>query len=226
MRLTSLLFVLSACSGSAKPTAPPPGGGSDNGSDTTAITPGGGSSDTGNCTEPKPAPDSVCQRDCGPPVASAGDPPPPWRWVTPDEAAARGTGGCPICLPPDATIATPAGDVPLSALAAGDTVWSTDKAGRRIAVPIARVDSTTAPREHALVVIELADGRTIAASPGHPTADARTLGSLAVGHSLDGAKVIGVRYRPFGEARTFDLLPASPTRAYWANGVLVGSTLR
>jgi hypothetical protein len=218
MRLTSLLFVFAACSGSPKPDS--------TGSNTTAITPGGGSSDNGNCTEPKPAPESVCQQDCGPPVVSANETPPAWRWVTPDEAAARANGGCPRCLPPDATIATPTGEVPLSALVAGDIVWSTDVAGRRIAVPIARVDSTTAPREHALVVIELADGRAIAASPGHPTADARKLGELGVGDSLDGAKVIGVRYRPFGEARTFDLLPASVTRAYWANGVLLGSTLR
>ena len=222
MRLTSLLFVLAACSGSPKQTPPgPPQPGS--GSDTAT---GGGSSDTGNCTEPRPAPDSVCQQDCGPPVASAGDPPAARRWVTPDEAAARGKGGCPICLPPDARIATPAGEIAMSALVAGDTVWSTDDTGKRIAVPIVRVGSTHAPREHALVVIVLADGREIAASPGHPTADARRLGSLAVGDSLDGATVIGVRHRPFGSARTYDLLPASSTRAYWANGVLVSSTLR
>lgn len=224
MRLTSLLFIFAACSGTPKqtpPGPPQPGSGSD-----TAITTGGGSSDTGNCTEPRPAPDSVCQQDCGPPVASAGDPPPPWRWVTPDEAEARGNGGCPRCLPPDARIATPTGEIAMSALVAGDTVWSTDELGHRIAVPVVRTGSMTAPREHALVVIELADGREVAASPGHPTADARTLGSLVAGDSLDGATVVGVRYRAFGSARTYDLLPASPTRTYWANGVLVGSTLR
>ncbi|MBA3818583.1 MAG: hypothetical protein H0X17_06795 [Deltaproteobacteria bacterium] len=203
--------LLAACSATSKPDRPPP-----------PSTAGSNA----NCTAPAPAPDSVCLQDCGPPVSSEGDPVPGWRWVTPAEAASRQQHGCPICLPPDALIATPRGEVPVSSLVAGSIVWSTDEAGRRIAVPVVAVGSTPAPRDHGLVVVGLADGREVTASPGHPTADARALGTLVIGDVIDGSTVIVVKRRAFGEQRTFDVLPASPTRAYWANGVLLASTLR
>lgn len=215
--IAALAFV-AACSGSSKTsstTQPPPTG---SGTDPGAT--------TGNCTDPKPTPDSVCQQDCGEPVAQATDPPRQWRWVSKEDAERRAIGGCPICLPPDAQIATPSGDIAVGSLVAGAIVWSMDDQGRRIAVPVVRVGSTATPREHVLMVLELADGREVSGSPGHPTADARQLGTLVVGDSLDGAKVVGIRRRPYGERRTFDLLPASATRAYWADGVLLSSTLR
>ncbi len=165
-------------------------------------------------------------QDCGPPVARETDPPPAWQWLSPADAENRKKFGCPRCLPPEAMIATPTGPVPIGSLVAGGLVWSTDERGRRIAVPILRVGSTPAPRDHALVVIDLADGREVTASPGHPTADARALGTLLVGDSLDGSRIVAVRLRPFGEQRTFDLLPASATRQYWVDGVLMSSTLR
>ncbi len=123
-------------------------------------------------------------------------------------------------------IATPRGDVPMSSLTAGAIVWSTDERGNRVAVPIVHVGSTPAPREHTLVVVELADRRVVRGSAGHPTADGRVLGSLAVGTTLDGARVTAVHRQPFGGERTYDLLPASATRAYWADDVLLTSTLR
>ena len=209
------IVIAAACSGSSKPAAPPapPSGGS-------------GSASDANCTDPKPAPDSVCLQDCGPPVVRDTDPPPAWRWVSPADVENRAKFGCPRCLPPDAMIATPRGDVPMSSLTAGAIVWSTDAHGNRVAVPIVHVGSMPAPHEHTLVVIELADGRVVRGSAGHPTADGRMLGSLAIGAMLDGARVTAVWSQPFGGERTYDLLPASTTRAYWADGVLLTSTLR
>jgi hypothetical protein len=55
--------------------------------------------------------------------------------------------------------------------------------------------------------------------------DGRPLSSLSSGDTLDGARVTGVSVVPYGGERTFDLLPAGPTGAYWADGVLLGSTL-
>lgn len=179
-----------------------------------------------NCTTPRPNPEAKCVQDCGPPVVREGDPPPPWRWLTPEEVAAREQGGCPRCLPPGAAIATPAGDIAVGALVAGTLVWSIDERGHRVAVPVVRVGSVRTPPSHALVVLELSDGRTVAASAGHPTADGRLVGALEPGDSLDGARVVSVGSRAHGGALTFDLLPASPTRAYWADGVLLTSTLR
>lgn len=178
-----------------------------------------------NCTTPRPNAEATCVQDCGPPVAREGDPPPAWRWLTPEEVTAREQGGCPRCLPPDAVIATPAGDVAVHDLVAGALVWSLDDQGRRVAVPVVRVGSVATPPSHELVVVELSDGRTVRASAGHPTADGRTVGALAPGDTLDGARVIAVGHRLHDARATFDLLPASSTRAYWADGVLLTSTL-
>ncbi|CAN5911176.1 hypothetical protein BH11MYX3_BH11MYX3_03720 [soil metagenome] len=207
--LTLVSILVGACSGSPTPApAPPP------------------PVEDPSCPSPKPASDALCVQDCGPPVAREDDPPPAWQWLSPEDAENRKKFGCPRCLPPEALIATPTGDVPIGSLAPGALVWSTDEHGQRIAVPVLRVGSTPAPREHALVVIDLADGREVTASPGHPTADDRALGTLRVGESLDGSRIVAVRKRAFGEQRTFDLLPASVTRQYWVDGVLMSSTLR
>ena len=179
-----------------------------------------------NCATPRPNADATCVQDCGPPVVREGDPPPAWRWLTPEEVAAREQGGCPRCLPAAAKIATPTGEMAVSDLVAGTLVWSMDAQGRRVAVPVVRVGSTMAPPTHTLVVLELADGRTVTASAGHPTADGRTVGALKLGDSIDGARVVNVGRRDHGERLTFDLLPASASRAYWADGVLLTSTLR
>ncbi len=93
-------------------------------------------------------------------------------------------------------------------------------------MPLLRVASRPTPADHALVVLVLADGREVTASGGHPTADGRVVGRLGLGDRLDGAEVIGVRQRAYGGERTWDLLPAGPTAAYWADGVLLSSTLR
>jgi hypothetical protein len=76
-----------------------------------------------------------------------------------------------------------------------------------------------------MVHLVLADGRDLLASPGHRTADGRPLGSLAAGDVLDGAKIIRWELVPYSHDRTYDLLPAGPTGSYWANGILLSSTL-
>ena len=55
--------------------------------------------------------------------------------------------------------------------------------------------------------------------------DGRSLGTLAVGDGLDGARVIGADLEPAEEECTYDILPAGETGGYWANGILLKSTL-
>lgn len=178
------------------------------------------------CTDPPPAPDAICMQACGEPVVHDNDPPPPFIWVTPAQAESRRKFGCPICLPEDARIATPNGQMRVVELRPGMPVFTLDEKGHRIAASVERVGSARVPASHRLVQIELSDGRTMRASPGHPTADGRLLGSLQVGERLDNATIIQSRLVPYGLKRTFDILPSGKTRAYWANDVLVGSTLR
>jgi hypothetical protein len=76
-----------------------------------------------------------------------------------------------------------------------------------------------------MVHLVLADGRELLASPGHRTADGRQLGSLARGDSLDGSTITTWELVPYSGDHTYDLLPAGETGTYWANGILLSSTL-
>ena len=132
---------------------------------------------------------------------------------------------CPICLTRGTLIATPAGPVPVEDVRVGMAVWTQDAAGTRMAVVVRAIGSAPVPAAFSVVEVTLADGRTITASPGHPTADGRPLGSLKPGDVLDGAKVTAVEPVAYYGEMTFDLLPSGGTGLYWANGILLGSTL-
>src|SRR2546425_3568629 len=129
-----------------------------------------------------------------------------------------------ICLPASARIATPTGSVPVSQLRPGMTVWTLDASGRRVAAPILVVSHVPAPVGHHVLRLVLADGRTVEASAGHPTLTGRLVGTFRAGDLLDGSPVMAVDSIPYA-GDTWDLLPAGSTGAYWANDVLLGSTL-
>jgi hypothetical protein len=107
----------------------------------------------------------------------------------------------------------------------GMPVWSLDADGTRIAVPVRQVGSTAVPASHQVVRLVLSDGRTLSVSPGHPTADGRTIGQLNTNDAYDGAVVISAERVPYAGKATYDLLPDSATGFYWADGILLGSTL-
>jgi len=133
---------------------------------------------------------------------------------------------CPRCLAVGTWIDTPRGPAAVEELRDGDAVWTADAAGvRRMAVVVATA-RVPAPAGHRLVHVLLDDGRELYASPGHPTAAGRPLGDLRVGDRLDGGRVVQVARLPYGQAATYDLLPSGGTGRYWANGILVGSTLQ
>lgn len=62
-------------------------------------------------------------------------------------------------------------------------------------------------------------------SPGHPLVDGRILADLMPGDRYDGAVVMSTTLAPYAGA-SWDLLPSGPTGAYFANGVLLASSLR
>lgn len=141
-----------------------------------------------------------------------------------DRVSFPGPGGCPICLAATSRIDTPDGPVPVTRLLAGMRVWTLDADGRRIAVPILRVGHTPAPAGHQVVRLLLRDGRTVEVSPGHPTAGGSPVGALRSGDRFDGSVVTSTERIPYA-GDTWDLLPAGPTHTYWADGILLGSTL-
>lgn len=132
---------------------------------------------------------------------------------------------CPICLASSTLIATPAGDVRVTDVVPGMTVWTSSPDGKRIAVKVLEVGSTPVPAGHLMVRLTLADGRALLASPGHRIADGRRLGDLVVGQAVDGSTITHWDLVPYAGDRTYDLLPAGPTATYWADGILLESTI-
>ncbi len=129
-----------------------------------------------------------------------------------------------ICASGGTLVATADGDVPIASLRPGDRVYSVDHDALRL-VPLLRV-SRTAVFHHHVVELVLASGAVLRMSAGHPTADARPIGSLRAGDALGDTVVVSRREIPYDEAYTYDTLPASDTHSYVAEGVLVGTTLR
>jgi Hint domain len=143
--------------------------------------------------------------------------------VTTSEPAYRPS--CPICLVRGTLIATPAGPLAVDTLHVGMPVWTLDASGARVAATIIQVGSTPVPATHQVVQLVLADGRAVEASPGHPLADGRLIGSLRAGDAVDGSEVVGAVLIPYGGGATFDLLPSGPSGTYWAGGIPLRSTL-
>ena len=132
---------------------------------------------------------------------------------------------CPICLSKGTLIATPDGQIPVEKLRIGVTVWTADVSGHRVAAEVTDIVSTPVPPSFEVVQVTLSDGRTVTASPGHPTTDWRPLGDYQVGDTLDGSVVVATERVLYDGGYTYDILPAGPTGEYWANGVLLKSTL-
>jgi hypothetical protein len=132
---------------------------------------------------------------------------------------------CPICLSVGTLINTLGGPVPVEQLKAGMSIWTVDEFGQRVAGTIIDVSSTRVPAIFQLIRITMDDGRVVTASPGHPTAEGRALGNYQAGEILDGAVITKVEHVTYCNGVTYDVLPSSPTGLYWANGILLKSTL-
>ena len=128
-----------------------------------------------------------------------------------------------MCADPETPIATPTGDRPIASLRTGDLVYSIDR-GQLVVVPIVRTQRTSVTRHH-VMRLTLQSGSVLQITPGHPTADGRRFEALAGGDRLDGIEITAAELVPYRHDATYDILPDSDTGAYFAGGVLIGSTL-
>ena len=131
----------------------------------------------------------------------------------------------PICLTEGTLIDTPNGSVPVEKLREGMVVYTVDDTGKRIVSVLVETTVVPVPRSFQVIMVRLDDGRSVSASPGHPTAEGRPLGEYQVGDALDRGWVIAVEHISYNGGATYDILPAGPTGLYWANGILLKSTL-
>ena len=132
---------------------------------------------------------------------------------------------CPICLTSGTRIDTPGGKLPVEDLVPGIMVWTVDKTGKRIAAPIIKMSKNPVPLSFEVVKLTLDDGRSVTASPGHPTSIGQALADYSPGDYLDGAAVFSKVTFIYLGSFTYDLLPEGGTGFYWANDILLMTTL-
>ncbi len=135
------------------------------------------------------------------------------------------TGGCPICLSDKTLIDTPRGSINVKDLKVGMSIWTMDSAGLRVFGIIQKTSKVPVPLTHKMVHLVLDDGRELFVSPGHPTVDGRTVGNLVPQNLFDGARVLSALRVSYGGEATYDILPSGETGFYFANGILLDSTL-
>ena len=133
---------------------------------------------------------------------------------------------CPICLAEGTLIDTPAGPMPVQNLRPGMLVWTEDGKGMRLAQPVLRIGKTVVPSSHEVVHLVLEDGRELWVSPGHPTAGGHRVEQLQAGDRLDSGIIRSAKRVRYTGYATYDLLPAGETGFYWANSILLASSLR
>ena len=136
------------------------------------------------------------------------------------------TNSCPICLAGNTLIDTPAGLISIKDLQVGMQVWTINKAGQRVSSIITKTSRVPVPSNHQMVHLVLNDDRDLFVSPGHPTTDGRTVDDLTPDEVYDNATIVSSTRIPYDDSATYDLLPSGDTGFYWANGILIGSTLR
>jgi len=133
---------------------------------------------------------------------------------------------CPICLSEDTVIDTPNGAFTVKQLKEGMTVFTQDTSGHKYIGTILETGKTMVPPNHKMVHIILADNRELHVSPNHLTADGRLFGELLIGDTLDGSKIKISELVLYNGTYTYDILPSDQTGFYWANGILIKSTLK
>jgi hypothetical protein len=132
---------------------------------------------------------------------------------------------CPRCLAEGTRIATPQGEVAVQDLQPGMPVWTLGKDGARVAGVVESVVRIPVPLNHEVVRMKLENGRTLFVSPEHPLADGGIIGQRQAGDALSGSRILSAERIRYTADFTYDLLPSGPTGFYWAEGVLLATTI-
>ena len=129
------------------------------------------------------------------------------------------------CLSGQTLISTPDELKMIKDLKIGMYVFTLDRKGNKVVAPLINVAKVSVPNNYLISHVLLSDNRELFASNAHPTADGRTIGELLSNDDFDGARVVKKELVSYGNSFTYDILPAGDTGFYWANGILLGSTL-
>ncbi len=187
---------------------------------------GGGGNECGAQFGVCPA-DKTCVKKCGEPVFQIGDlpPTPGYSCLSSIEIKNRNQYGCPKCLSSLSQIDTPNGAINVKDLKIGAMVWTRNAQGKKIAAPILKTSKVPVSK-HKVIHLVLTDGRSLDVSAPHPTANGKLVGDLKAGDWYDGSIVKSATLISYTGSATYDLLPAGDTGYYFANGIVMGSTLK
>lgn len=133
---------------------------------------------------------------------------------------------CPICLSEDTVIDAPNGPVNVKELKEGMFIFTQDAFGNKSVGTVIGTGKTLVPSNHKMIHIILSDKRELYASSNHPTADGRILGELSVNDILDGSKIKSIDAVDYNGKYTYDILPSGSSGFYWANEILMKTTLK
>jgi hypothetical protein len=138
----------------------------------------------------------------------------------------RGTPNRCKCLPASAQITTSNGTISIDLLKQGDKVITVTANGEQVEMPIKIVNKVEVLNDHKMLVIELADGRKLQVTAGHPSnIPSKNLGDLKEGEKWNGSTIHKISEINYTEKYTYDILPEGETGYYFVNGILIGSTL-
>jgi hypothetical protein len=133
---------------------------------------------------------------------------------------------CPVCLAVNTLIDTPDGSIPVQDLRKGMWIWTLDALGIRRAADVIDSIRRPVPVDFMILHLVLDDKRSLYVSASHPMTNGRGVGTLHVGDTLDGARVLIAEEVSYASDSTYDVLPSGDTGLYWANGILLKSSLR
>ncbi len=131
--------------------------------------------------------------------------------------------GCPvpICCSYNTRIKTTGLEKNIADIKERDLVISDENKPVRV-IKVSKIEV----KNHQVLKITLNDATVLELSPGHPTSDGRLVKDLMVGDKIDNRIVIEIKLIPYKYKYTYDILPDSKSGNYYANGVLIGSTLK
>jgi hypothetical protein len=132
-------------------------------------------------------------------------------------------GALAACCHPDTLIAAEFGERRIEELRPGERVWTLDRGEKKLVEIL--LTSQRAVKDHRMTILTTEDGCKLTVSGTHPDSGGAPVASLHVGEVIGGKRIASITSEPYELRTTYDILPDSSTGAYWANGILIGSTL-
>lgn len=129
------------------------------------------------------------------------------------------------CLSPSTKIDTPYGPKAISKLNTGDKVYTLNDQGDKVSARIIEKSKIHVSKLHQMIHLGMMDDRILIVSPDHPTNDSRTVRELFPKEKYNDSSINTVKLIAYDHSYTYDILPEGKTGYYWANGILIGSTL-